>query len=575
MIKRWSVKHPSAEEETLIAKLSKELNINTVLASLLVYRNITDYDTARMYFNPQLVNLHDPFLMKDMDKAVVRLNQAIGNKEKILVYGDYDVDGITAVAVVYKILRKFTNNLDYYIPDRDTEGYGISTQGIDYAAENGFGLIISLDCGIKACDKVDYANEKGIDFIITDHHNPSEELPKAVAVLDPKQSDCYYPYGDLSGCGVGFKLMQAFCKSNGLGFDNISDCLDLVAVSIASDIVPITRENRIMAYHGMRKMTTKPCLGLSAIMESANLMNRNITISDIVFKVGPRLNASGRVRTAKEAVELLISSDKEEARLKCEDINEHNLKRRNLDKNITEEALDTMSLDEDLSNKKSTVLFNPNWHKGVIGIVASRLIEKHHKPTIVLTKSNGLVTGSARSVPGFDLYSAVSSCSDLLEAYGGHTFAAGLSMKEENVEAFIEKFEEYVQANISDEQLIPTLNIDSELNLSLISQKFVNILERMRPYGPENMKPLFVTRRLRDTGYTSLVGANKEHIRFNLIDDYGYRINAIAFNQAKFYDYIKAGGLIDICYHIEENTFKDRTSVQLMVKNIKESGQEL
>ncbi len=572
MIKRWSIKHPSAEEEILIAKLSHELNINDVLARLLVYRNITDYETARQYFNPQLSDLHDPFLMKHMKKAVKRINKALGNKEKILVYGDYDVDGITAVAVVYTLLRKFTNNLDYYIPDRDTEGYGISLKGVDYAEANGFGLVIALDCGIKARKQVQYANQKGIDFIIADHHNPAQKLPKAKAILDPKRLDCHYPYDELSGCGVGFKLMQAFCESNGLDFEHISHCLDLVAVSIASDIVPITGENRVMAHYGLKQLSSKPRLGLRTILESANLMNKDISISDIVFKVGPRLNASGRVCSAKEAVELLISSDYEHAQLKCAEINEYNLTRRDLDKSITEEALITMGLDEDLPNKKSTVLYNPNWHKGVIGIVASRLIEKHHKPTVVLTQSNGLVTGSARSVPEFDLYSAVISCKDLLETFGGHKFAAGLSMKEENVPEFKRRFEAYVAEHITDEQQIPTLDIDAEITLDRITPSFVSILKRMRPFGPENMKPLFATRRLKDAGYSSLVGAGQEHIRLNLIDEKGNKINAIAFNQAKNFNYIKNGGFIDLCYHVEENTFKERTSIQLMVKDIKESG---
>jgi len=571
MIKRWSIKHPSAEQQTLITKLSHELNINTILARLLVYRNITNFETARKYFNPQLDDLHDPFLMKNMKKAVKRINKALGNKEKILVYGDYDVDGITAVAVVYTLLRKFTNNLEYYIPDRDTEGYGISLQGIDYAEANGISLIISLDCGIKAIRQVNYAKEKGIDFIITDHHNPSKKLPKAKAVLDPKRPDCNYPYKHLSGCGVGFKLMQAFCQSNGLDFDHISHCLDLVAVSIASDIVPITGENRIMAHYGLQQLSGKPRLGLRTILESAKLKEKDITISDIVFKVGPRLNASGRICSAKEAVELLVSSDYDHARLKCAEIDEYNMTRRNLDKNITEEALNQIKTDKDLLNRKSTVLYNPNWHKGVIGIVASRLIEQYHRPTVILTKSNGLITGSARSVPEFDLYSAVLSCKDLLETFGGHKFAAGLSLKEENVPEFQRRFEEYVAAHITDKQQIPTLDIDAEITLDVITNKFVGILKRMRPFGPDNMKPLFITKALKDSGSSSLVGGDKEHIRLSLVDQKGNRIKAIAFNQAKKFDHIKRGGLIDLCYHIEENTFNNNTSIQLMVKDIKES----
>lgn len=572
MINRWSIKHPSAEQQETISQLSDELNISNILARLLVYRNIEDYDTAKQYFNPQLSDLHDPFLMKHMKKSVKRINKALGNKEKILVYGDYDVDGITAVAVVYTLLRKFTNQLDYYIPDRDTEGYGISMQGVDYAEANGFTLIISLDCGIKARKQIKYAKQKGIDFIITDHHNPAKKLPKAKAVLDPKRLDCNYPYKDLSGCGVGFKLMQAFCQSNGLDFEHISHCLDLVAVSIASDIVPITGENRIMAHYGLKQLSSKPRMGLRSILESSNLLNRDISISDVVFKVGPRLNASGRVCSAKEAVELLISNDYEHAQKKCAEINEYNLTRRDLDKNITEEALIELSQDEDVDNKKSTVLYNPNWHKGVIGIVASRLIEKYHRPTIVLTESNGLVTGSARSVPGFDLYSAVLSCKDLLETFGGHKFAAGLNLKEENVDELRRRFEEYVSEHIDDEQLIPTLDIDSEMTLAEITPSFMGVLKRMRPFGPENPKPLFVSYGLKDAGYSSLVGAEKDHLRLHLVDSQGKKINAIAFNQAQYFDHIKGGGAIDVCYHVEENRYKDRVSIQLMVKDIKKSG---
>ena len=575
MIKRWSIKHPSAEEQKLISKLSHELNINEVLARLLVYREIKDYNSARQYFNPQLNDLHDPFLMKNMKKAVKRINKALGNKEKILVYGDYDVDGITAVAVVYSILRKFTNHLDYYIPDRDTEGYGISMQGVDYAEANGFSLIISLDCGIKARKQVKYAKEKGIDFIIGDHHNPSDKLPKAKAVLDPKRVDCHYPFKDLSGCGVGFKLMQAFCQSNGLDFDYIAPCLDLVAVSIASDIVPITGENRILASYGMKMLSTKPRLGFRTIMENTNLINKKdmVTISDIVFKIGPRLNASGRIRSAKEAVDLLIATDYDYAQTKCEEINQYNLTRRDLDKNITEEAMlaIAMEIEKEKEEKKATVLYNPNWHKGVIGIVASRLIEQHHRPTVVLTESNGLVTGSARSVPGFDLYAAIHSCRDLLETFGGHKFAAGLNLKEENVPEFKKRFESYVAEHITDEQQIPTLNIDAEITLDAINQKFINILKRMRPFGPENMKPMFITRRLKDSGYSSLVGANDDHIRLSLKDDKGHRINAIAFNQSENFEHIKEGGYIDICYHAEENEYNGNTNIQLMIKDIKPS----
>ncbi len=571
MIKRWKLKSPSADEEVLISTLSRELNINDILARLLLFRNITNYEAAHQYFNPQLSNLHDPFLMKNMKKAVKRINKALGNKEKILVYGDYDVDGITAVAVVYTLLRKFTNNLEYYIPDRDAEGYGISTQGVDYAKANDFGLIISLDCGIKALNQVKYAKEKGIDFIVTDHHNPAKKLPKAKAILDPKRSDCPYPFKELSGCGVGFKLMQAFCESNGLDFKHISHCLDLVAVSIASDIVPITGENRIMAHFGMKQLMNKPSLGLRTILESANLLNSDVSVSDIVFKVGPRLNASGRIHSAMAAVDLLVSTDYGYAKNKCNTIDRHNIKRRDLDKNITDEALAMLHADENLEQKKSTVLYHPHWHKGVIGIVASRLIEHYHRPTIVLTKSNGLVTGSARSVPGFDLYSAIFSCKDILEAFGGHTFAAGLSLKEENVPELKRRFEDYVHQHVTEEQLVPTLDVDAEIPLERITPSFVKIIKRMRPFGPGNAKPLFVTRRLRDAGFTALVGSEKEHLRLDLTDEKGMRMSGIAFYQKPYFDVIKAGGCIDVCYHIEENTYRERTHIQLMVKDIKKS----
>lgn len=572
MIKRWSVKHPSAEEQLQITQLSQELKINEVLTKLLVYRNITDFETARKYFNPLLSDMHDPFEMKHMKKAVKRINKALGNKEKILVYGDYDVDGITAVATVYTLLRKFTKNLDYYIPDRDSEGYGISKQGVDYAEEHGFTLIIALDCGIKAVNQVLYAKEKGIEFIIGDHHNPGAVLPKAKAILDPKRSDCKYPFKDLSGCGVGFKLMQAFCQSNGLDFDHISHCLDMVAVSIASDIVPIMGENRILAHYGLKQLSSKPRIGLRTILESSNLNGKeDITISDVVFKIGPRLNASGRVCSAKEAVELLISSDYTHAKRKCAEINDYNQERRDLDKNMTVEALEVLDLDDASLGKKSTVLYNPTWHKGVIGIVASRLIEKYHRPTIVLTKSNGMVTGSARSVPGFDLYSAILSCQDLLESFGGHKFAAGLNLKEENVPFLIERFEDYVAEHITDDQQIPTLIVDAEIELGLITSQFMGVLKRMRPFGPDNMKPIFVTKRLRDNGRSSLVGAGNEHVRLCLIDDNGISINAIAFNQANIFPMVKSGVYVDVCYHVEENTFRERTTIQLMVKDIKSS----
>lgn len=572
MIRRWDVRLPSANEESLILKLSTELNINPILSKLLVYRDIHDYDTAKQYFNPSLNDMHDPFEMKHMKKAVKRINKALGNKEKVLVYGDYDVDGITAVAVVYTLLRKFTSNLAYYIPDRDKEGYGISKQGVDFAEENGYTLVIALDCGIKAENQVLYAKEKGIDFIIGDHHTPGANLPKAKAILDPKREDCNYPFKELSGCGVGFKLMHAFYQSNGFDFEDIAHCMDMVAVSIASDIVPIMGENRVLAHFGLKQLSTKPRIGLRTILDSANLLNKDITISDIVFKVGPRLNASGRVCSAMEAVELLISTDYEHARKKCKTIDDYNQARRDLDTNMTAEALKEVKFCSDLAaDKKSTVLYNPEWHKGVIGIVASRLIENYHRPTVILTKSNGVVTGSARSVPGFDLYSAILSCQDLLVSFGGHKFAAGLNMLEENVPLFIERFEKYVSEHITDEQQVPTIDIDAEIGFNVVTDSFMAIINRMRPFGPDNPKPTFTTRRLRDAGRTSLVGIDKNHVRLELVDEMGIRLVGIAFGQSDMFAAIKAGEYVDICYHVEENTFKGKTNIQLMVKDIKAS----
>lgn len=571
MDKRWNLRTPSDEEELKINELSKELNINKVLAQLLVQRGIKTFEESRDFFRPQLENLHDPFLMKDMRVAVDRLNQALGNKERILVYGDYDVDGTSSVALIYSFLRHYTSALDYYIPDRYSEGYGISYDGIDYAESTGASLIIALDCGIKAIEKVDYANKKGIDFIICDHHTPGDTLPDAVAVLDPKRLDSEYPFKHLSGCGVGFKLIQAFAIDNHINFKEVKRYLDLVVVSIASDIVPIVGENRILAYWGLKKLNANPRIGLKTIIDIAGLDRRNIGISDIVFKIGPRINASGRIYSGKETVELLVATDMEEARIKCLEVNEYNQERKDLDKGITEEALFHIDDNVEMQQLKSTVLYDPKWHKGVIGIVASRLIEKYYRPTIILTRSNGMITGSARSVAGFNIYEAIDSCKDLLENFGGHKFAAGLTMREENLEAFKERFETFVADKIRPVQTIPQIDIDATLAFSDITPKFFRILEQFAPFGPENMKPVFITENVRDKGGTKLVGKESDHLKLELFEsENGEVVNGIAFSMPQFNDHLKKSRPVDICYTIEENLFNGNKYIQLLIRDIKE-----
>ena len=567
----WNLLTLNPEQETQKENIAKELGISPVLAQLLVQRGITTFDEAKKFFRPQLTDLHDPFLMKDMDKAVQRINQAIANKEKILVYGDYDVDGATAVALVYKFLRQFSSNLDYYLPDRYVEGYGVSYQGIEYAANNGFKLVIVLDCGIKAVEKIAYAKEKGVDFIVCDHHKPDDVLPPAVAVLDAKRVDSTYPYGELSGCGVGFKLMQAFAKNNGIAFSELVPLLDLVAVSIASDIVPITGENRILACHGLKQLNTNPSVGLKAIIHVCGLDDREITISDIVFKIGPRLNASGRIQSAAEAVDLLVTKDMAFARDKAIQIDEYNQTRKDLDKTITEEANQILKSCQNLDARRGVVIYNPEWHKGVIGIVASRLSEEYYRPAVVLTRSGDLATGSARSVPGFDIYKAIESCRDLLENFGGHTYAAGLSMKMENVEAFTRRFEAYVAENILKEQMTPVIDIDAEINFQEITPKFFRILKQFNPFGPDNNKPVFCTRRVFDYGTSRLVGRDQEHLKLELVDSHSENImNGIAFGLGEHNRHVKSFNPFDICFSIEENTFNGNTSIQLLVKDIKE-----
>ncbi len=569
MEKRWIIKNTGNKKD--IEHLSEVLNINKILANLLVQKDIHDYDTAKAFFRPELSRLHDPFLMQDMDKAVKRLGEAIETGEKILVYGDYDVDGTTSVAMMYSFLKEYNSNINYYIPDRYDEGYGISYKGIDYASENEFNLVIALDCGIKAIDKIKYANKKNIDFIICDHHNPENEIPEAVAVLDPKRPDCNYPFKDLSGCGVGFKLIQAFAQKFDIEDYKIFELLDLVVVSIASDIVSIIGENRTLAYYGLKKLNTNPSSGLKSIIEIAGIQGKKIDISDIVFKIGPRINAAGRIESGEKAVELLVSSENEDIGQLTEQLNVNNNTRKNLDRNITLEALQMIEENEDLKNRKSTVLFNPEWHKGVIGIVASRLIESYYRPTVVLTKSNGFATGSARSVLGFDLYKAIDKCSYLLENFGGHKYAAGITLKLENVDAFRECFDQVVIEQLVPEQLIPQIEVDCSIDFQEIDAKFFRILKQFEPFGPDNMKPVFLTQSVLDTGYAKLVGADHKHLKLTLFDQSSRnKYNAVGFNMPHHYPIIKSKKTFDICYTIEENHFRGSVKLQLMIKDVKE-----
>ena len=579
--KRWVVK-PEGDPAT-VAMLAAALRISPILANLLVQRGIDTVDKAEKFFKPSLADLHDPFLMKDMEKAVERVGQAVRNNEKIMVYGDYDVDGCTAVALVYKFLRQIGHkNLMFYIPDRYTEGYGISIKGIDLAARKGVGLIIALDCGIKATEKVVYAKSKGVDFIICDHHLPAEEIPRAVAVLDPKRADCSYPFDELSGCGVGFKLVQAYCQKNGIPFQQIEPLLDLLAVSIASDIVPLVDENRILAHYGLLRLNASPSKGLLSIIKICGLDRHNITIDDIVFKIGPRINAAGRMRMDENdenaapsggyaAVNLLIEGNESLAEEFGSVIDGFNQDRKCIDRSVTQEAHDFIEAHAELKAAKSTVIYNPRWMKGIVGIVASRLIETYYRPTVVLTMSNGFVTGSARSVPGFDLYQAIESCSDLLENFGGHMYAAGLTMRPERVEEFTRRFNAYVEENIDPITLQPQVEIDSELFFSNITPAFRRDLNRFQPFGPGNPAPVFVTRGVVSHGETKLVGADCEHLRMDLMQRQkpNTTIQTIAFQQPTHYEWIRAGHPIDVCYQIVENHYRGSVSVQLRIKDIK------
>ena len=574
MINKWNYQPPSQDVLNQRNKLVSEMGLNPVIALLLVQRGLTTAQEVKRFFRPSLSNLHDPFLMPDMEKAVQRLNKALGDKERILIYGDYDVDGTTAVSLVYKYLRPYSTNLDYYIPDRYDEGYGISLRSIQYAEEHGITLVIALDCGIKAIEKIAYAKERGIDFIICDHHMPDDELPDAVAVLDPKRADSNYPYEHLSGCGVGFKFMQAFGMNNHFPFSDIERLLELTAVSIASDIVPITGENRILAYYGLRQINSSPSMGLKGVIDVCGLSGKEITISDIVFKIGPRLNASGRMMNGKEAVDLLLAKDRSVVREKSESINQYNEERRELDKKITEEANEIINTIPNIEDKKAVIVYNPQWHKGVIGIVASRLTEKYYRPAVVLTKSSELVTGSARSIGGFDIYKAIEGCRDLLENFGGHTYAAGLSLKEENLPAFIERFQQLAAEDSHLAQMTPQIDIDALIDLKDINTKFMNDLKKMNPFGPNNQKPVFCTYEVKDYGTSKLVGHNQEHIKLEIIDGKSGTspIHGIAFGMARYYAHIKQMKPFNICYTVEENTYHGNSSLQLQVKDIKLEG---
>ena len=570
----WNIRRLTAVEEDTKQQLERELNISPAAARMLVVRGIQTAEEARAFVRPSLDKLHDPFIMKDMDKAVERLHQAIVQREKILIYGDYDVDGTTAVAVMYRFLSGIENReteIDYYIPDRYTEGYGVSTKGIDYAVQQGCKLIITLDCGIKAVDKIAYAVEKGIDVIVCDHHTPGDELPAATAVLNMKRNDCPYPYKDLSGCGVGFKLVQAYTQRYELPFENLIPLLQLLAMSIASDIVPITGENRILAHFGIRQLNAQPFVGLSAIMSVAGIEAKKLTINDLVYKIGPRINACGRMKSGRAAVELLLTNNPTFARQQAEEVNQHNEERRDCDTETTREALEQLKEDPTFSTHRSTIVYAPHWHKGVVGIVASRLTETYYRPTIVLTASeNGIISGSARSVGGFDIYAAIDSCNDLLTNFGGHKFAAGLSMHINNLPEFKERFEAYVASHIQPNQLQPTLDIEAELQLGDITKSFYNVLRHLEPFGPGNPRPLFISRRLINHRDTRTVGKQCEHLRLDVTDRTN-AITGIAFGRADMAEYMQNGHSVDVCYELNENTFNHYTTIQMLVQDIKPS----
>ncbi|MCQ2184973.1 MAG: single-stranded-DNA-specific exonuclease RecJ [Bacteroidales bacterium] len=574
--KKWLVHTPSDTEA--VDRLTSELGIDRVLASLLVQRGITTFQQSRDFFRPSLDNLHDPFLMKDMDKAVERLHRAVESGEKILVYGDYDVDGTTAVSLVYSFLKDLTPNVGFYVPDRYDEGYGVSYKGIDWAFEGGFTLIITLDCGIKAIEKVEYAAQKGIDVIICDHHFPDETLPAAVAVLDPKREDCHYPFDDLSGCGVGFKLVQAYAQHLGISFEEkLVPLLDLLAVSIAADLVSVMGENRILAHYGLKRINENPRKGLQAMIAITGLDPQHITIDDIVFKIGPRINAAGRMESGRIAVELLIARTDEDAFNAANLINEHNTARKNKDRETTQEAIEMVQSGRSLAYENCTIVYNPSWHKGIVGIVASRLVEAFYKPTVVFTKSNGMVTGSARSIAGFDLYQAIESCSDILENFGGHLYAAGLTLKEENLPEFCARMEKFAAGKVNPQMLTPVVDVDAELDFSSITPKFIRILKQFQPFGPENSAPVFLTNNVYDNGSVRKVGSDGGHLKLELIQESQpyHHIAAIAFNMPQFYDHLHQGNPVDVCYSIVENYYRGAVTVQLRVKDLRECDEDV
>ena len=566
---KWNYEEPTPEQQKSAKELADKLSMSPILAQLLIHRGITTESAAKRFFRPQLSDLINPFLMKDMDIAVDRLNDAMGRKERILIYGDYDVDGCTAVALVYKFLQQFYSNIDYYIPDRYDEGYGVSLKGIDFAHETGVKLIIILDCGIKAIKEIEYAKSLGIDFIICDHHVPDDVMPPAVAILNPKRPDDSFPFKHLCGCGVGFKFMQAFAKNNNIPFSRLIPLLDFCAVSIAADIVPVIDENRILAFHGLKQLNTNPNIGLKSIIDICGLNGREISMSDIVFKIGPRINASGRMENGKLSVDLLVERDLGVALRMARHINEYNEQRKDIDKQMTEEANGIVSRLESMKHNSSIVLYDEDWKKGVIGIVASRLTEIYFRPTVVLTREGELATGSARSVTGFDVYSAIKSCEDLLINFGGHTYAAGLTMKWENVKEFRDRFQKYVEEHISPEQTEAILNIDAQIDFRDITKHLHADLKNFSPFGPSNPKPIFCTRQVYDYGTSKVVGREQEHIKLELVDSKSSNVmNGIAFGQSAASRYIKSKRSFDIAYTIEDNIFK-KTQVQLQIEDIR------
>jgi single-stranded-DNA-specific exonuclease len=558
----WTLK--PIPDTKVVSSLQESLGVAPIIATLLAQRGINTFEEAKQFFRPQLSDLNDPFLMKDMDLAVNRLHTAISGNEKVLVYGDYDVDGTTAVSLMYLFLKNKCSHVEYYIPDRYEEGYGVSYKGIDYAKSNGFTLIVCLDCGIKAVEKVAYAKDQGIDFIICDHHRPGKKLPSAVAVLDPKRMDCNYPFKELCGCGVGFKLAQAYHQYFNLPFEDLIPLLDLVVVSIAADIVPIIDENRVLAFYGLQQLNSNPRIGLKALMTVAN-RKEIFNISDVVFGLAPRINAAGRIEHGNKAVELLVQEDFSQAKVKAEYIDKHNLTRKELDQNITKEALEKI-----VPNAKTTVVFSEKWHKGVVGIVASRLIETHYRPTIVLTESHGKLTGSARSVSGFDVYNAIDSCSNLLEQFGGHKYAAGLTLKKENLEAFIKQFEQVVSETITSEMLTPKISIDLEMSIADINKKTFRIIEQMAPFGPANSRPVFMVKGMIDNGTGRLIGQEKNHLKLALTDsDNSKTLDGIGFGMSDRFPMVQDKQSFDVCFVMDLNEWNGTTNLQLRIKDLR------